>query len=345
MRGRGNPRKGPNPLSKSYESNGPDIKIRGTAQHITEKYMQLARDAQVASDPVKAENYFQHAEHYFRIIATAQEQYRQQFGDEESDDNEGEGFSNSQDESEESQSQPFEHRPMPQTYDNRQERPHRHESNRQDQRHQDGRYQEPRQDGRSDHRRERFERPQPSDRLEARPEHRNDHRRDRFRSERPDYRRDEQGARYERHEQGAREQGTREQGARQDQPRSEPHQRDSASRERDGRDNAPRDYVPRHERFPRRRPDEGQERFSRDRGSEPAPLNDEAQPALPAFLTNPVRPVAQPAEASADNFIQKNEAVVEGESEEAVKPRRRAPRRAVSKVDPLLSPLNDPAAE
>src|ERR671914_2079385 len=80
MRGRNRNNKGPNPLTKSYESNGPDVKIRGTAQHIAEKYSQLARDSQASGDPVAAENYFQHAEHYFRIIAAAQEQYRQQFG-------------------------------------------------------------------------------------------------------------------------------------------------------------------------------------------------------------------------------------------------------------------------
>ncbi len=65
-------RRGPNPLTRSYESNGPDIKVRGTAAHIAEKYVQLARDAHVASDPVAAENYLQHAEHYFRLIAAAQ---------------------------------------------------------------------------------------------------------------------------------------------------------------------------------------------------------------------------------------------------------------------------------
>lgn len=79
MRGRSRG-KGPNPLTRSYESNGPDVKVRGTAQHIAEKYLQLARDAQLSSDPVAAENYFQHAEHYMRIIATAQEAMRQQFG-------------------------------------------------------------------------------------------------------------------------------------------------------------------------------------------------------------------------------------------------------------------------
>jgi Domain of unknown function (DUF4167) len=60
-----------------YESNGPDVKIRGTASHVAEKYLQLARDAQSSGDPVAAENYYQHAEHYFRLIAAAQEQLRQ----------------------------------------------------------------------------------------------------------------------------------------------------------------------------------------------------------------------------------------------------------------------------
>jgi uncharacterized protein DUF4167 len=81
MRGRGgnnHHRKSQNPLTRVYESNGPDVKIRGTASHIAEKYIQLARDAQSSSDPVAAENYYQHAEHYFRLIATAQEQFRQQ---------------------------------------------------------------------------------------------------------------------------------------------------------------------------------------------------------------------------------------------------------------------------
>lgn len=85
MRGRSRS-KGPNPLTRSYESNGPDVKVRGTAQHIAEKYGQLARDAQASGDPVAAENYFQHAEHYLRIIATAQEAMRQQYGNGRSDD-------------------------------------------------------------------------------------------------------------------------------------------------------------------------------------------------------------------------------------------------------------------
>jgi hypothetical protein len=72
-----NNRRGQNPMTRVYESNGPEIKIRGTASHLAEKYVQLARDAQGSGDPVAAENYYQHAEHYFRIIAAAQEQFRQ----------------------------------------------------------------------------------------------------------------------------------------------------------------------------------------------------------------------------------------------------------------------------
>src|SRR5689334_12233533 len=98
-----NNRRSQNPMTRVYESNGPDIKIRGTASHIAEKYLQLARDARSSGDPVAAENYYQHAEHYFRLIAAAQEQFRQNQqprGDEpvssHSDDGEddGENFSN-----------------------------------------------------------------------------------------------------------------------------------------------------------------------------------------------------------------------------------------------------------
>jgi len=76
MRGRN--RKNPNPLTRSFESNGGDVKIRGTAAHIAEKYVQLARDAQAAGDRVAGEHYLQHAEHYSRIVAAAQAQQQQQ---------------------------------------------------------------------------------------------------------------------------------------------------------------------------------------------------------------------------------------------------------------------------
>jgi hypothetical protein len=63
-----------NAHNKFYESNGPDVKVRGSASLIAEKYQQLARDAQTSGDLIAAEGYLQHAEHYNRLIAAAQEQ-------------------------------------------------------------------------------------------------------------------------------------------------------------------------------------------------------------------------------------------------------------------------------
>ncbi|HEX8570688.1 MAG TPA: DUF4167 domain-containing protein, partial [Caulobacteraceae bacterium] len=61
--------------NRAFDSNGPDgVKIRGAAQHVFEKYQQLARDAAGGGDRVLAENYLQHAEHYFRLIRTLQPQ-------------------------------------------------------------------------------------------------------------------------------------------------------------------------------------------------------------------------------------------------------------------------------
>jgi len=60
--------------NRTFDSNGPDIKIRGSASHVYEKYLQLARDANTQGDRVMAENYLQHAEHYYRILSAAQAQ-------------------------------------------------------------------------------------------------------------------------------------------------------------------------------------------------------------------------------------------------------------------------------
>jgi hypothetical protein len=61
--------------NRAFESNGPDgVKIRGAAQHVFEKYQQLARDALTAGDRVLAESYQQHAEHYFRVLRAVQPQ-------------------------------------------------------------------------------------------------------------------------------------------------------------------------------------------------------------------------------------------------------------------------------
>ena len=69
MRGRGNGgrRTGPS-NSQHLDSNGPDLKVRGNATQIVDKYQALAREATTSGDPVMAENYYQHAEHYLRIL-------------------------------------------------------------------------------------------------------------------------------------------------------------------------------------------------------------------------------------------------------------------------------------
>ena len=67
------------PLNRNhvFDSNGPEIRVRGTAQQLFEKYLQLGRDATSSGDRVTAEAFFQHAEHYFRIL-NAMNQAQQQ---------------------------------------------------------------------------------------------------------------------------------------------------------------------------------------------------------------------------------------------------------------------------
>nr|TFG51514.1 MAG: DUF4167 domain-containing protein [Hyphomicrobiales bacterium] len=67
-RSRGRGRRPQNSHNRSFDSAGPDVKIRGTASQVYEKYLQLARDANSAGDRIQAENYHQHAEHYYRIV-------------------------------------------------------------------------------------------------------------------------------------------------------------------------------------------------------------------------------------------------------------------------------------
>lgn len=63
--------------NRTYDSSGPEVKIRGSASHVYEKYLQLARDANSSGDRVMAENYLQHAEHYYRIMAVTAAQQAQ----------------------------------------------------------------------------------------------------------------------------------------------------------------------------------------------------------------------------------------------------------------------------
>lgn len=85
MRGRGHHQAGRHqhrhqPMNRNhvFDSNGPDVRLRGTAQQLFEKYLQLGRDATSGGDRVMAESYFQHAEHYFRILNAMQQMQGQQ---------------------------------------------------------------------------------------------------------------------------------------------------------------------------------------------------------------------------------------------------------------------------
>ena len=65
---RSNGRRHQHGMSSNYDSNGPDVKIKGTASQVQDRYQALARDAVSMDNRVAAENYYQHAEHYQRII-------------------------------------------------------------------------------------------------------------------------------------------------------------------------------------------------------------------------------------------------------------------------------------
>lgn len=74
-RGRGNNRRPNVPnRNQTFDSNGPDVRIRGNAHQVYEKYLTLARDASTAGDRVLAESLFQHADHYFRIYSMYNEE-------------------------------------------------------------------------------------------------------------------------------------------------------------------------------------------------------------------------------------------------------------------------------
>src|SRR5438477_6721004 len=58
---------------QTLDSNGPNVKIRGSPHQIFERYVTLAREASTSGDRVAAENLYQHAEHYFRVMNAANE--------------------------------------------------------------------------------------------------------------------------------------------------------------------------------------------------------------------------------------------------------------------------------
>lgn len=67
-RGRGPRKPHVNVKAQTFDSNGPDIRVRGNAYQVLEKYLAMARDASAAGDRIASENYLQHAEHYYRLI-------------------------------------------------------------------------------------------------------------------------------------------------------------------------------------------------------------------------------------------------------------------------------------
>jgi hypothetical protein len=312
MRGR-NGRKGPNPLTRSYESNGPDVKIRGTAHHIAEKYLQLARDAHSSGDPVMAESYLQHAEHYFRLIAAAQAAQQaaamgvQRPDDDEIDDDDvPDRFASPAERApfqpQQNQQQPYApqggfNQPQPQggfpqqertPYEPRRDRQqHQQRQDRQDRqdRPQQERQERPQQERQDRPQQERQQdRPQAAAGDEAAPEgapRQDRDRRERYdRGERAPLDQRAQGERTPRQDRGF----DRPRDSRPQQPQREPRfgQRDQVPRDQ-GRDQGPRDSGPRFERAPRETVEDASALpafiMAPPRAPAPVPALEEAAPA------------------------------------------------------------------
>jgi hypothetical protein len=62
---------GKKPMRGPSQDNGGtvDVRMRGNIHQMHEKYLSLARDATSSGDRVSAENYYQHAEHYYRVLS------------------------------------------------------------------------------------------------------------------------------------------------------------------------------------------------------------------------------------------------------------------------------------
>ena len=73
-RGRNSNRRNGPSRNQTFDSNGPSVRIRGNASQVHEKYLAMARDASYSGDRIAAENYLQHAEHYYRILAAQREE-------------------------------------------------------------------------------------------------------------------------------------------------------------------------------------------------------------------------------------------------------------------------------
>ncbi len=87
----GSNRRGGQQKMQVFDSNGPDVRIRGTAHQVTEKYLALAKDAASSGDRTLAENYLQHAEHYQRVINSWVQEETSKFENKQADGNKAQG--------------------------------------------------------------------------------------------------------------------------------------------------------------------------------------------------------------------------------------------------------------
>ncbi|MFD1912355.1 DUF4167 domain-containing protein [Halodurantibacterium flavum] len=126
------PRSMGNIVNRVFDSSGPEGKVRGTPQQIIDKYLILARDAQLSNDRVAAENFLQHAEHYLRMLGEAQREMGQG-QDQRRDDEDRDGSGSSQSNGQSNGNGRHEHRNSDQRHDNRQNPQGGHQGNRQDQ--------------------------------------------------------------------------------------------------------------------------------------------------------------------------------------------------------------------
>jgi hypothetical protein len=109
-----NQNRGPRPphRSQTFDSNGPSVKIRGNAYQVFERYLALAREAQSSGDRIAAENFFQHAEHYFRVMNANGEGFQNQQRQQQMPA-ENEGFDGDGEQPEEAQVVQVQHAPPP----------------------------------------------------------------------------------------------------------------------------------------------------------------------------------------------------------------------------------------
>ncbi|HEY3888856.1 MAG TPA: DUF4167 domain-containing protein [Caulobacteraceae bacterium] len=329
--GGGNSGKPQHNANRAFESNGPDgVKIRGAAQHVFEKYQQLARDALTSGDRVLAESYQQHAEHYFRVLRAVQPQRlvgeimnRDAFASGYDIDFEDEsGEAEAQAEAPEAEAE----RPA--------DRGEWRQENRQESR-PENRYERPRDDQRprDDRPRDRNNNNNNGDRNNGYRDDRGDRsQQDRARDDRP---RDDRPRDDRPQENRARDDRPREDRYRDDRPRDDRPQgaRDDRPRDDRPRDDRPRNYD-RNDRYrDDRRPERGNER-NNERNGDPLPVVEPQATPLVSEVDQPGSPILRsqdggvsqaPAFLQARSITPAPEADNDGEARPKAR-RKRAPR-------------------